>query len=308
MQRSPSQDEREAYLLADIASASDAGLTVEQILSGPATASLPNQVRNAQTLTEGLVEKGLQLAPHEMLMLETAEHAGTFPKTLRTLATHRTARAERGRELRRRLAYPLFLLVFAVGVFSLISWLRSASPWDPILLIGSILGVIGAAALLVRQTVQNPDRGLIAPVRALVLDIGELPYLQSLHGLYGAGVKLLEAHNLALKTSPIAGVRRRLDETGRALARGGTLSDALQLCSALHPETRQMLASAEASGDLEDALERAIDRRQAAVDLRSGRFLRITIVAITVLAYGAAIYVIVGFWMERAAAIGSLLR
>lgn len=306
LKSSPSQDEREAYLFADIASAADAGISAEQILNGPSTASLPGVSLNTETLTEGLVAKGLQLAPHELLMLETAEQAGNLSKVLRILASQRTLRAERHREIRRRLAYPVFLLCFAGLVGCISSWALSQGPWLIITATAIVLGALGVAVLVVRQTIQDPDRGLIPPIRRLVLDLGELPYLQSMHGLYGAGVKVHEAHALALKTSPVASVRQRLEESGRALARGSTLSEALHLCTALHPETRQMLASAEAAGDLEHALDRAVKRRQNATDLNSRRLMTIGLVAIQVFVYGFAGYVVLNFWLSYYAGIGML--
>lgn len=296
MPRSPSQDERESYLFADIASAADAGLTADQILNGPATATLPGTVRNAGTLTEGLCAKGLQLDPHEMLMLETAEQAGSFSKVLRILATQRAQRASRNREIRRRMAYPIFLLCFA-GVVGYIGSMALQQGYWPLLVAASIVvGTIVATIVIVRQTVHNPDRGLVPPIRNLILALGELPYLQSMHGLYGAGVKLHEAHALALETCPVNGVRTRLEETGRAMSNGSTLSEALQMCTALHAETRQMLASAEASGDLESSLERAAERRQTSVDVLTRRLLTFGIVAIQVLAYGFGAYVVISFY------------
>lgn len=306
LRSSPSQDEREAYLFADIASAADAGITAEQILNGPSTASLPGVSLNTKTLTQGLVAKGLRLVPHELLMLETAEQAGNFSKVLRILAGQRTLRAERHREIRRRLAYPAFLLCLAGVVGCVSSWALSQGPWPMITAAAIVLGSFGVAAFVVRQTIHNPDRGLIPPVRRLVLGLGELPYLQSMHGLYGAGVKIHEAHALALKTSPVASVRQRLEESGRALARGSTLSEALHLCTALHPETRQMLASAEAAGDLEHALDRAVERRQNATDLSTRRLMTIGLATVQVFVYGFAGYLIINFWLSYYAGLGML--
>ena len=306
MLRSPSQNERESHLLVDIASAVDAGLTAEQILNGPATASLTRSSGAAETLTQGLVAQGLQLAPHEVLMLETAEQAGTVSKVLRILAQQRSQHAARSREVRRRLAYPVFLLCFAGVVGCFVAWALGTGLGPLLTATGILAAIVGAAALTVRQTLRDPDRGQIPVVRQLVLDVGELPYLQSLHGLYGAGVKLHEAHAQALQTTGVRSVQQRLAEAGRALARGGTLSEALHLCSALHPETRQMLASAEASGDLEAALERAVQRRETAVDLNSRRLMTVVVVGIQALVYGFAGYVILSFWSGYYSILGSL--
>ena len=305
MLRSPSHNERESHLLVDVASAVDAGLTAKQILAGPATASLPGRSDQAETLTQGLIAQGLQLAPHEVLMLETAESAGTLSKVLRILSRQRSHHAERHRELRRRLAYPAFLLGFSGIVACLVVWALGTGLAPLLTVAGILAAAVGAGTLAVRQTLRDPDRGWIPLVRRLILDLGELPYLYSLHGLYGAGVKVHEAHALAMKTSGVPSVRRRLEESGRALARGGTLSEALHLCSALHPETRQMLAAGEASGDLEETLARAVQRRQTSVDLHSRRLVTVCVVTAQVLAFAFAGYVILSFWSGYYSALRS---
>ena len=77
MWNSPRRDERDAYLFSDVASAHEAGLTADQILSGPSTASLAGTARLGVSLTDGLQARGVELAPHEGLLLRTAESAGT---------------------------------------------------------------------------------------------------------------------------------------------------------------------------------------------------------------------------------------
>lgn len=306
MLRSPSQDERESYLLTDIASAANAGLTVEQILNGPSTADLPGPPHNAGTLTEGLCAKGLQLAPHEILMLETAEKAGSIPKVLLILANQRAKRATQTREIRRRLAYPVFLLCFAslVGILSSVALGQGFTALG--IVIAIILGAATAVTLLVRQTIRNPNQGLLPAIRTLVLALGELPYLQSMHGLYGAGVTIHQAHSLALTTSPITSVRHQLIQAEDAMKKGSTLSEALHQCTALHVETRQMIASAEVAGELEQALGRAVERRQTAIDLRTQTLLTASVVAAQILVYGFTAYVILSFWLNYYSGLGAL--
>jgi type II secretory pathway component PulF len=296
MLRSPSQDEREAYLFADVAAAADAGLTAEAILNGPATATLHGRVRSGATLSEGLAAKGLVLAPHEQLMLETAETAGTLARTLLLLASHRTKRAANTREMTRRLAYPLCILTFGLFVLYFAYYATRQGLTTPLLVTAGLAGVFGLLYLAIRQTIANPDRGVIPALRQLILDQGELPYLRSLHGLYSAGVKIDAAHDLAATTSPVRGMRERLAEVGRALHKGCPLTEALHVVDVLHPETRQMLSAGEVAGDLEAALERAAERRQTAVDLRTRRLLIALSVLLSALVYGFAAWFIVSFY------------
>ncbi len=315
MRNSPARDQREADLLIDVAAAYDAGLTTAQILDGPATASLsgsPARVRGTDvdepTLTEGLHRKGLALAPHELLLLRTAEQAGTISRALRNIADQRDARANRHRELRRSLAYPAFLMAFGCAVSILASYVTKTSVWIPIAITATLLGGVFLTIHYVLRSVHREDGGNVPLVSSIVRNLGELPYLHSMHGLYSAGVKITEAHELALKTSPIEGVRVRLFEASQALAREATLSEALDRAKALHPETRQILSAAEAAGDLEDALERTIQRRQGEVDRQTRLLTRISIAIILLLVYGYVAYVVLSFWIDYYAPLGRILE
>ena len=111
----PSADEAVALRLQDIASALDAGLSAEQVLTGPSTVTWGGPARWEDGLVAGLLAKGAPLAPHERATLEAAERAGKLPDALRGRATARHERAMLARELIARLRYPVFLLLFAMG-------------------------------------------------------------------------------------------------------------------------------------------------------------------------------------------------
>jgi type II secretory pathway component PulF len=299
MRSSPGRDEREAYLLTDVASAHEAGLSTAQILSGPATATLASgdPVALDSPLAEGLQHKGVRLAPHELLILQAAERAGDLARALRTLADRRNSRAALHRELRRKLAYPLFLLGFGF-VVSLISCVATkTSMWTPVLILASLVAAVWLTTRYALAAVDRTDSRRVPLVTPLVEDLGELPYLHAFHGLYSAGVPIVEAHAEALKTSPIPGVRLRLFQASQAIGEGQGYADALQKAGALHSETRQMLSSAEVSGDLENTLERAIQRRQDSLERKSRILAKIAVATITVLVYGFVAYVIFSFYL-----------
>jgi type II secretory pathway component PulF len=59
------------------------------------------------------------------------------------------------------------------------------------------------------------------------------------------------------------GLRARLEIAQSHLASGESLRESLQQAAALDPETRALLSIGEQAGQLEDALARALQRRQA---------------------------------------------
>jgi type II secretory pathway component PulF len=299
MLRRPQSDRAAAYLLNDVASASDAGLSPDQILGGPSTAGLPGHAPPGVTLGEGLRRKGLELAPHELIQLEAAEHAGNVVATLRGLASARERRAERIAGLRSRLAYPI--LLFGCGiVFSLvISRLGPGGGIPPLVAIGTILALGAGTAVWLTRSVQHPTRpgGGLPLWSDVVRDWGQLPYLQAMHGLYRAGVKIVEAHGLATRASPVRAVRERLEEAGYLLSQDSPYAESMQRTGAADPDTLRMLAAGEASGDSEGALARAARRCEEHLDLLSKRLVRILVGVVVVVVYGYAAYYIVSFYL-----------
>ena len=92
--------------------------------------------------------------------------------------------------------------------------------------------------------------------------LGELPYLETLHALYAAGVPLAQAHTAAVAAVPLVSLQRRLQVADRVLQSGRSLTESLAQALALHTETRSLLATGEHAGQLEDALQRSLVRRR----------------------------------------------
>ena len=99
----------------------------------------------------------------------------------------------------------------------------------------------------------------------------------------------------------------QLAHLGESLG-GDGFAEAIHHAGALHPETRQMLASAELAGDLEATLARAIRRRQESFDLRARRLTTALVTTILVLVYGFVIYIVYSFYSAYYASLGRLGR
>jgi general secretion pathway protein F len=163
--------------------------------------------------------------------------------------------------------------------------------------------VTGLLVWAVRRVRQGDERWTRLPVLGpIVLGLGELPYLETLHSLYGAGIPLAKAHPVAIGAVTVAAVKQRLAIADRVLQAGDRLAAALQQAAALHPETRALLATGEASGQLEDALRRALGRRREVVrraldsaSLWAGRIAYLAAVALVV-------YLVASFYSQYFAA------
>lgn len=240
----------------DLASALEAGLPI---------AALGGDAAAGDRVVHGILrQRHVRLTPTEDTVLVHAWRAGTAAAALRTRAEQRRQRAEFVRTVWSGLRYPLLLL----GMVLLLATISTATMGPRFLQV--VLAVVTALAggvWLVRRGVRNGDAWVdrLPWLGAMVRDAGELPYLETLHALYGAGVPLVAAHEAAVASVAVVSLRVRLAVADRVLREGRPLAEALLTAGALHPETRQLLTTAEPAGQLEDALRRALQRRRDVV-------------------------------------------
>jgi type II secretory pathway component PulF len=216
----------------------------------------------------------VQLSELEATVLATAWRGGVAPAALRQRAANRRQRAELARSVLAGLRYPLvlFALLVAMG-------LATASITGTVLLPVVVLGLGAAVATFgwfARRAAKRGDRWLSAVpgLGRLWQEAGELPYLETLHALYGAGVPLKTAHQAAVAAVGVGSVAARLAIADRVLQEGRPLADGLAQGLALHHETRQLLTTGEVAGKLEDALLRALVRRREVVGRDAALFCR----------------------------------
>lgn len=240
----------------DLASALEAGLPI---------AALGGDAAAGERVVHGILrQRRVRLTPTEDPVLVHAWRAGTAAAALRNRAEQRRQRAEFLRTLWSGLRYPLLLL----GMVLLLATISTATMGSGFLFaVLAVIGALGGGAWLVFRGVQRGAEWVdrLPWIGSTLRDAGELPYLETLHALYGAGVPLLAAHEAALASVAVVSVRARLTGADRVLREGRPLAEALLATGALHPETRQLLASAEPAGQLEDALRRALQRRRDVV-------------------------------------------
>lgn len=256
-----------ALALDDMASALDAGL--------PLTAIGGNPDLGDHVLLDLAWQRGITLTPSEKIVLEAAWKGGKASQALRGRAIDRRRKAEFQEQIWSGLKYPLFLLglmpVAAIATYAVIG------PGFAIT-VACVYVLLGAVVLFFARKIGRGDANLerYPIIGGLLEDIRELPYLESLHALYGAGVPILEAHGTAIRSVHMRALRERLGMTQQHLTEGMELREALHRTSALCPETRSLLSTGEQGGQLEDALERALVRRREVAGRKLSSAARLT--------------------------------
>lgn len=244
-----SPDRRIAERLEDLASRLDAGLPI-------------GEARHGQAVAEAIA-RNLALRPFEVAALQAGETAGRLPSVLRHLAAARHATAAWKGEVARALAYPG--LLFAMCVFvALFAWSTGVAPRGWLVLSAVLLFLVlllaGWLVARLRDPLFEGDRyPLVGRVSRCA---GEIPYLVALQALYAAGVPVRAGHATAAAAAPVPWIRARLFAATGDLEAGEPLAAALEHRRALTGESLALVHDGEAAGQLEEALARAVTRRQ----------------------------------------------
>lgn len=248
-------DERAAVQMEDLASALEAGLKPADLGGDPG--------HGDDVVAAILRQRGVRPTATEQLILAAGWRAGRIGAMLRGRAAQRQQRAEVGRQVWAGLRYPVFLMLFASFASMLLAPVLK-SYWMPVvaLLLWGVL--LGTALALQHAWRTGGEAWLRLPMLGPLLQCaGELPYLETLHGLYASGLAIPAAHEAATQTVSIRAVRQRLEVSSRLMQQhGGGLAEALAQALALHPETRSLLRTGEHAGQIEETLERILQRRR----------------------------------------------
>jgi hypothetical protein len=205
-------DERAALQFDEVASMLDAGLPLGSIGGGGE--------HGDRVVHAILSQRGVKLTPSDDTVLLAAWRAGRIGPALRARAEQRRQQAALHRRLLLGLAYPsaLFAMTIVAGI---VTAPIVGHYYFPIGLSVLLLAVV-ATALVVQRGLQRGDErwNQLPVIGPIARDVAEIPYLEVLQALYGAGVPLLEAHASATAAVPNHGVQQRLGVAGRVLGEG----------------------------------------------------------------------------------------
>ena len=219
------------------------------------------------TFAEALRRSGTWFAAFDLALLEAAEHSGRLDAVFRMLADYYQTRAELARKLLGGIAYPAFLLHFAIFIF----------PFPNLFLTGNVAAYLGQTFGVLLPIYVVVLLGVFAaqgshgePWRAVIEGIlAPIPLLGSarrslalarlsaaLEVLLGAGVTMIEAWALAAAASGSPQLKRTVRSWKSRLQSGSTPAEEVRASRKFPELFANLYGTAELSGQLEDALKR----------------------------------------------------
>lgn len=228
--------------------------------------------------------------------VEAGEQAGKLDHVLERLADYVERRQAMQSKIMLATFYPAILTLVAIGVVSLLLTyvvpkvvevfdnIHAELPLLTRMLIGlsaflrhyGIFLVMGLALAiyLFTRAMRNDDFKRRMHQRQLKLPlIGRLTrgantgrFTRTLGILFGAGVPILDAMRIGTQVVTNLPMRDAIEEAAKRVREGGGLSKSLEASKLFPPITVHLLASGEASGKLDDMLDRAADNQEKEVE------------------------------------------
>ncbi|HXG27845.1 MAG TPA: type II secretion system inner membrane protein GspF [Nevskiales bacterium] len=219
--------------------------------------------------------------------VDAGERSGHLDEVLERLADYTESRQDLQRKVQAALYYPAFLIVFAVAVVSFLmvkvvpdvvevfqsvdarlplltrmmlalsSFLKSFSWLLVLLAIGGTLGL--RAALRNEASRRKIHRWLLGlpVIGRLVRGVNTARFTRALSIQVGSGVPVLDAMRISAQVITNLPMRECVEEAARRVREGAAVHRALAADKLFPPITLHLIASGEASGQLDKMLERA---------------------------------------------------
>ena len=255
-------------------------------------ANVRARVLEGHSLATALGEYPDVFTPMYRSTVAAGEQSGYLHAVLDNLAHHTEQRFESVRNVQMALFYPLLLFVVSVAIIAglmvyvvpgIVDVFDNTGQELPLLTAALIetsgllvdfgwllaVGVV-AVAFLARGMLQRPEWRLAWDRRKLKLPLaGKIArgahasrYAATLAILTTSGVPLVDAMRIATETAGNRWLKQRLREAVRQVSEGKTLHTALEDAGTLPPMFLHMVASGEASGELDAMLAKVADYQQ----------------------------------------------
>jgi len=228
---------------------------------------LLEQINGGATLTGGIQRCGRWLPEFDLALLEAGEHSGRLDACFRLLADYYTDRARLARQMMGDLAYPVFLLHFAVFILPFAQLFTSGN-WAVYLsqTLGLLvpLYVVAGLMILAAQSQHGEQwRALVEAVLHPVPMLGPARHClalarlaAALESLLRAGVTIIQAWELAAAASGSPALRRTVLAWRPQVDAGLTPAEAVRASSRFPELFAAQYATGEISGQLDDTLGR----------------------------------------------------
>jgi general secretion pathway protein F len=285
-------------------------------------AALRGEVLAGNTIAKSLASFPRVFPELYRTLVAAGEASGQLPRVLSRLADYLDERQQLRARLSLALVYPLIVMVVAVGVVGallvyvlpqVVQVFEHARQGLPLLTRALIalsrflqatwmlwIALVVAAALALRWALHRErSRAAIhrllyrAPLLGRVLrhlDAARLAATLSI--LIGSRVPILQALEAGTGVMTLLPMREALSAAARGVREGMPLARALQATRAFPPVMVHLIASGEASGRLDEALERAARQQQSDIAIRLAAFAALFEPAM-ILVMGAVVLVIV---------------
>ena len=317
----PGQFTRRAELYRQLAQLTLAGLPIikslEQLERHPPSYAFRGPIRlmreeiiAGSTFSGAFENSGNWVSPFDLALIDAGERSGRLDVSFQTLADLYAERARMAKQMLSDLAYPVFLLHFAVLIFAFVSYVGTWKAMSGLVIIGGVLipvYLIVGVLIYVSQSRHGDAwrtvyEKLLHPIPILGSGRRELALARlsmALEALINAGVTIIEAWDLAARVSGSPALRRTVHRFLPDLKAGQTPSEAVTACGVFPSLFTNQYHAGEVSGKLDETLRRLHlyyqeegSRKIHAVSQWTPRLIYLMV------ALGIA-YFIVSFWMKR---------
>ena len=274
----PGQLSRRAEFYHQLCQLTGAGLglvqALEQLRNHPPDRSyrepigrLLEQIADGSTFTDSLERSGRWLPAFDIALLRAGEHSGRLDSCFRLLADYYTDRARLARQIIADLAYPVFLLHFAIFIFPFAQLFISGN-WVVYLCktMGLLIPLYMAVGIMIfaaqsrhGETWRACFESLLHPIPVLGVARHYLALARlaaALEALLSAGVTIIEAWELAATASGSPALRRTVLGWRPLVNAGQTPAEAVSASGRFPEMFASQYATGEISGKLDDTLRR----------------------------------------------------
>ena len=274
----PGQLTRRSELYHQLAQLTAAGLglvhAVEQLQRHPPARSyrqplgrLLAELAQGFTFSESMHRAGNWATAFDIALLEAGERSGRLDACFRVLADYYSDRARLARQMIADLAYPAFLLHFAVFIFPFPKLFLSGN-WVSYVAqtLGILIPIYALLALVIYaaqgkhgETWRSFIERIIRPIPVLGSARRELALSRlamALEALISAGVSIIEGWELAATVSGSPALRRVVYAWGPDVRAGATPAEALNASGRFPDLFANQYMSGEVSGKLDEVLRR----------------------------------------------------
>jgi general secretion pathway protein F len=254
------------------------------------------RVMEGHSLADGLADFPGAFPELYRATVAAGEQSGHLDAVLERLAEFTESRQALQQQVRNALIYPIALVVTAVGIISfmlayvvpkIVDIFENYGQELPILtrimlwtsgflrdhwlalIVLTIAAIFGIRQLLKKEGPRRKyHRALLhIPITSrLTRGINTARFTRTLSILAGSGVPILEALKIAAKVVVNIPMREAVEEASLRIREGSMISKSLAASKLFPPMTTHLIASGEASGRLEDMLNRAAGNQEREVD------------------------------------------